>query len=141
MNNCNRTGWLLALSALALSCTNQNDTTPCAVVDRITAQADCYNPADGLTLTASGNGNATAGFEWSVYVQKDSSANGRLDNLKIKVGAPNQFTIADSVLKDNFQIDVTVATNCQGQLKYSPSTSFVRRITANNCTMWILKNQ
>ncbi len=135
MKNLTLSIFLLIPLLIVFSFTRDHNTTPCQYAEKISAEQICYDPARGLTLTASGNDNNKWGLEWEVYVSKDTTIHA-LDDVSINKMGSEIFTAPDSILSDNPKVIVKVITNCQGQLLHSIYFSFVRR-QVNNCTTWV----
>ncbi|ADB39165.1 hypothetical protein [Spirosoma linguale] len=130
---------LVAFSLIFVSnCTSQDNTSPCRSPQKISVDQRCYK-GNGLALTASEYGTSPSSFEWSVYALKDTaqSLGFTPQDLKIKINTANELIIPDSLATNNQRLIVTVATNCQGELKRSIYYAFIKTQSAtDSCTVW-----
>lgn len=130
---------LIAFSLIFVSsCTLQDDTSPCRSPQKISVDQRCYT-GNGLALTASEYGTSPLSFEWSVYALKDTAQNLGFtpQDLKIKINTADVLVIPDSLAANNQRLVVTVAANCQGELKRSIYYAFKKTQSAtDSCTVW-----
>ena len=128
----------LLVCLLATSC-YQDDGDFCTAPHGVTADQTCY-AGNGLKLRAGDYGKSSGDFQWEVYALKDTARTSDFtaNDLKLKVNAGNQLTVADSIVKSNQRLIVKVANNCGGELKYSSYHAFVKiNSAANPCINWV----
>ena len=109
-----------------------NLTSSCKVVDKITPQSECYDPNQGLTLTASGHNQAKGQFTWYIYPQSDTSSTNRniAKSLEKLIIGGERITVPDSLLKKSPSFVVKAVINCEGTELNSIHYSLVRRQSA-----------
>ena len=134
-----------ALLGLSLAACQTEDPPICHFVEAVSAvPTGCYNPATGLTLTASGYGAAT-GFEWVVYEQADTTTSGNFiaRNLRIRTSGGASFTLPDTLLRRVPAVGVLVRAACEDGSYREPVRpfTFVKRQPAGGCVVWAQKNQ
>ncbi len=135
---------LLILLGFGLAACAKDNTPDCKVVDAITVPTTCYDPSSGLTLTASGFGKNSSGFEWSIYPQADTAAYSLSENKKTLQlsGQREVFTVPDTLLRRVPGFVVKVATNCDGVWLQSIYYAVVKRKgNSGNCAVWALQKR
>ena len=108
----------------------------CRFADIIKTQSGCYDAAQGLVLTATGNATDLSYQTWTVHVLKDTTGGWTPADIEINEYRNGNITIPDSILLDNRQVVVQVMTYCDGLDYYSNYFRFFR-MTSNNCAAWI----
>lgn len=109
---------LLSLSSLLFfGCPRPDMPTLCPAPDRLTVDATCYKPSEGVTVRAVGLSTADSitRYRWDVYIFADSSGREYFDHADITIEkGHSQIIVPDSLLKDNQKFYVTVSAYCVG---------------------------
>ncbi|GAB3260832.1 hypothetical protein GCM10027347_25460 [Larkinella harenae] len=75
----------LAIMVGLAACNQDDGATPCQVVEQVTAQSQCYEPAQGLTLTASGHNSPQSQISWFIFPQDDTTSSANMANSRAKL--------------------------------------------------------
>ncbi len=136
------THWLIITIGIltVTGCKHEQPATFCDAPELIAVQSTCYNPTNGLVLQASnyGSPDQPIQFNWTVYIQKDTSTAADLSVARVKTIASNDMlTLPDSVLKTDGKLVVKIATTCAGKATTTDYYAFVKRLkTSSSCYQW-----